>query len=106
MRAVLIAVLCVRVPFSVLNAQQSSNQQKDESAKCPVDCPMHGAHSHGDSSSTPMQDRGEQGMEFSQTATTHHFFLKSDGGVIQVEVNDPKDTTNRDNIRMHLTHIA
>src|SRR5271155_464296 len=29
-----------------------------------------------------------------------------DGGVIQVEANDPKDTSSRDNIRMHLGHIA
>jgi len=66
-----------------------------------------------DPASKPKQDsqdamnaRGEHGMGFSQTATTHHFFLKTDGGVIQVEVNDPKDTSNRDSIRMHLDHIA
>jgi hypothetical protein len=53
-----------------------------------------------------MNERGEKGMGFSQTTTTHHFLLKPDGGVIQVEVKDPSDTTNRDNIRMHLTHIA
>jgi hypothetical protein len=35
-----------------------------------------------------LNHRGEQGMGFSQAATTHHFLLKSDGGVIQVEVND------------------
>src|SRR5262249_35767185 len=58
-------------------------------------------HDHG-----AMNARGEHAMGFSQTATTHHFFLKPDGGVIQVEVNDPKDLTNRDNIRMHLGHIA
>ena len=45
-------------------------------------------------------------MGFSQTETTHHFLLKADGGVIQVEANDPKDTRNRDLIRMHLTHIS
>lgn len=28
------------------------------------------------------------------------------GGVIQVEAKDAPDTTNRDGIRMHLTHIA
>jgi hypothetical protein len=32
--------------------------------------------------------------------------LNADGGVIQVEAIDPKDTTSRNNIRMHLTHIA
>ena len=63
------------------------------------DCAMHDAH-------TRMNERGEQAMGFSQTATTHHFLLKPDGGVIQVEANDPKDTSSRDNIRMHLGHIA
>ena len=53
-----------------------------------------------------MNERGEHAMGFSQTATTHHFFLKPDGGVIQVQVSDPKDTSSRDNIRMHLGHIA
>ncbi|MGH9733405.1 MAG: hypothetical protein ACRD8A_02285 [Candidatus Acidiferrales bacterium] len=63
------------------------------------DCPMHDANSE-------MNKRGEQAMGFSQTATTHHFFLKPDGGVIQVEVKGAKDTHDRDNIRMHLRHIA
>jgi hypothetical protein len=45
-------------------------------------------------------------MGFSQAATTHHFFLTSDGGVIQVEANDPADAASRNEIRMHLGHIA
>lgn len=53
-----------------------------------------------------MNERGEHAMGFSQNTTTHHFLLKPDGGVIQVEANDPKDTASRDNIRMHLGHIA
>ena len=53
-----------------------------------------------------MMQHGEKAMGFSQTQTTHHFFLKKDGGVIQVETNDPKDTQNRDLIRTHLAHIA
>lgn len=53
-----------------------------------------------------MNERGEHAMGFSQTTTTHHFLLKPNGGVIQVEVKDPKDTNSRDNIRMHLGHIA
>lgn len=63
------------------------------------DCPMHDAHAQ-------MNERGEHAMGFSQTASTHHFLLKPDGGVIQVEVNDPRDRSSRDNIRMHLGHIA
>ena len=82
----LTAVVCL-IPFS-LSAQSK-----------PADCPMHEAHSQ-------MNDRGEKGMGFSQTITTHHFLIKPDGGVIQVEVKDSSDTANRDNIRMHLTHIA
>ena len=53
-----------------------------------------------------VMQHGEQAMGFSQTQTTHHFFLTKDGGVIQVEANDPKDTQNRDLIRTHLAHIT
>jgi len=60
---------------------------------------MHAAH-------TQMDERGEKGMGFSQTATTHHFFLNESGGVIQVEASDSADSANRDEIRMHLEHIA
>jgi hypothetical protein len=50
--------------------------------------------------------RGEQAMGFSQTATTHHFLLSREGGSIQVEVNEPNDKANRENVREHLKHIA
>ena len=53
-----------------------------------------------------MNARGDAGMGFSQTATTHHFLLKPNGGAIQAEANDPADTANRDHIRMHLNHIV
>ena len=79
--------------------QQSPNEPKAKPGKSEAVCPMHDAHSR-------MNERGEQGMGFSQTATTHHFLLKVDGGAIQVEANSGGDAANRDNIRMHLTHIA
>jgi hypothetical protein len=85
--------LIVLAALAVVSAQSS---QKPEPK---TECPMHDAHAQ-------MNERGEKGMGFSQTATKHHFFLKQDGGVIQVEANDQKDETNRDNIRMHLGHIA
>jgi hypothetical protein len=53
-----------------------------------------------------MMGRGEKGMGFSQTRTTHHFLLTRDGGVIAVSANDAKDAATRDQIRMHLTHVA
>jgi len=53
-----------------------------------------------------MNKRGDHVMGFDHSKTTHHFLLRSDGGVIQVETNDANDTASRDEIRMHLRHIA
>jgi hypothetical protein len=91
----LYSILCV----ASARAQQPSGAQKGDKKDSQEMCPMHDAHSQ-------MNERGEKGMGFSQTATTHHFFLTPDGGVIQVEANDPTDDANRKNIRMHLGHIA
>lgn len=111
MKMLFAAAVCLLSPLLLLNAQQSSSQQKEAPPKCASNCPMHDAHSqnaHPDASSpsSTMNERGEHGMGFSQTATTHHFLLKPDGGLIQVEANDSKDVASRDNIRMHLTHIT
>jgi len=32
--------------------------------------------------------------------------LYADGGAIEITANDPNDTESRDQIRMHLSHIA
>jgi hypothetical protein len=56
--------------------------------------------------STATNDRGAHVMGFDQSKTTHHFTLTKTGGVIQVQANDPSDTTSRDHIRMHLEHIS
>ncbi|HKQ51051.1 MAG TPA: hypothetical protein VJT74_01690 [Pyrinomonadaceae bacterium] len=53
-----------------------------------------------------VHERGDQAMGFSQKAATHHFRLTPEGGAIEVEANDPKDTAGRDKIRMHLEHIS
>lgn len=53
-----------------------------------------------------MNERGEEGMGFSQSTTSHHFLIQSTGGTIQVGVRDSKDMAGRDYIRMHLAHIA
>jgi len=45
-------------------------------------------------------------MGFSHQMTTHHFVLTKDGGIIEVEADDPNDKTSRDAIRQHLDHIA
>lgn len=91
---------------SAAQGQAAPTAQNEKPRDSQADCPMHRAHAHDDSASSAMNERGEKGMGFSQTTTTHHFFLSADGGAIQVEANDPTDTATRDNIRMHLTHIA
>jgi hypothetical protein len=53
-----------------------------------------------------MMKRGDKGMGFSQQTTTHHFRLLADGGAIEIETNDPKDTGTRDQIHQHLSHVA
>ena len=45
-------------------------------------------------------------MGFDHTKTTHHFLLAPDGGRIEVSANDAADSASRDQIRVHLRHIA
>jgi hypothetical protein len=91
-------LVCVLLSV-VLAAQFPSKLLGQEPASSSAQAPNHDAHSK-------MNERGEQGMGFSQTTTTHHFLLRPDGGAIQAEVNDPKDTSGRDSIRGHLQHIV
>lgn len=60
----------------------------------------------GHDSMAAMNERGDRVMGFDHTKTTHHFRLKNDGGVIQIEANDARDQTSRDEIRSHMRHIA
>ncbi len=53
-----------------------------------------------------MNKRGDKHMGFDHLKTTHHFLLANDGGSIQIEANDVKDTESRDQIRQHLRHIS
>ena len=55
---------------------------------------------------TTVDKRGDHVMGFSHEKTIHHFRLYADGGAIEVTANDAKDTESRDQIRMHLSHIA
>ncbi len=50
--------------------------------------------------------RADRGMGFSQAKTRHRFIVANDGGIISVEARNAKDTVSRDQIRMHLSHIA
>jgi len=53
-----------------------------------------------------VKERGTHVMGFSQDKATHHFLLFPDGGAIRIEANNASDTTTRDQIQMHLAHIA
>lgn len=81
------AIFAILVLTAAIQAQQANTQTPDQQ--------------HAD-----MMKRGDTGMGFSHEKTTHHFFLLTDGGVIQVSANDPKDNVSRDHIRMHLSHVA
>jgi hypothetical protein len=100
MKSLLVATtLCASLSCAMPAAQQSAKADPQKSQESADQCAMHDAHSK-------MNERGRKGMGFSQTANTHHFLLKPDGGAIQVETNDPKDNAARDSIRTHLTHIV
>jgi hypothetical protein len=53
-----------------------------------------------------LNSRGDHAMGFSHDRTAHHFRLLKDGGSIEVLSKDPKDIESRDQVRMHLKHIA
>jgi hypothetical protein len=84
------------VLFGSMAAAQQTSRTESIHAACPI---MH-------QSESDRSHRGEQGMGFSQTAMTHHFLLKPDGGVIQVEVNDASDADQLADVRLHLHHIT
>jgi hypothetical protein len=100
MRKIALAMAICWIAFPTLAAaQQAPDGEKKKPEDSMATCPMHDSHAK-------MNERGEEGMGFSQTAATHHFFLTAEGGVIQVETNDSADKTDREAIRMHLAHIA
>jgi len=92
------------LPGVLFSTSAACAQQSDaQHAKCPhaPATSVASQHDHG-----VLMNRGEKAMGFSQTSTTHHFLLKADGGVIAASANDAKDSETRDQIRLHLTHIA
>ena len=60
----------------------------------------------GDQHSTGVDSRGDHAMGFSHETTVHHFIILPDGGTICVATRSEHDDATRDQIRMHLAHIA
>lgn len=111
LRAFLILFLMAAVGRAQDHPSSPAGQPNDPAkATCPmmqqdqVKAPDH-SHAHT-IHLDEVNARGEHAMGFSQTATTHHFWLARDGGIIQVETNEPNDPANREQIRGHLKHIA
>jgi TusA-related sulfurtransferase len=70
-------------------------------------CPMHKEHmKEGSEHQADVEKHSDEAMGFPHDKTAHHFRLYSDGGAIEVTVNDSKDSQNLQAIRSHLTHIA
>ena len=70
-------------------------------------CPMHKEHMKETSQhQADVEKHGDEAMGFPHDKTTHHFRMYSDGGAIEVTVNDTKDSQNMQAIRSHLTRIA
>jgi hypothetical protein len=68
---------------------------------------MHEQHQQtSDQHAAGVDARGDHAMGFSHGNSAHHFHLLPDGGTIEVVADDASDATTRDEIRMHLSHIA
>jgi hypothetical protein len=101
----LVAVLAFLVAGVTLADAQSQthddHQRQSEKSK-----PDQKADHNHDSHLDVVNRRGDAVMGFSHSKTTHHFLLKPDGGVIQVEAKEANDAASRDQVRQHLKHIA
>jgi hypothetical protein len=70
-------------------------------------CPTHKEHmKEAAQHQADVEKHGDEAMGFPHDKTVHHFRLYSDGGAIEVTVNDTKDSQNMQAIRSHLTHIV
>ena len=85
----------------VLAAPGVSQQPKGDGTI--KDCPMYEQHA---GHHAVVESHGDRAMGFPHDATTHHFRLMFNGGVIEVSANNPDDITNTQAIRLHLKHIA
>src|SRR5579864_4876401 len=85
-----IVSVTVAMFFCLSLSAQAQDAAQDDAMK---NCPMHKQHGINDHHAT-VEKHGDQGMGFSHDATTHHFRIASNGGVIQVTANDPTDKTS------------
>ena len=90
------------LPLLLLGLPAFGQDTKQDDMK---DCPMH-AQRTAQSHQAMVESHGGQAMGFPHDKTTHHFRMLSNGGVIEVRVNNRDDKPNIAAIRSHLKHIA
>jgi TusA-related sulfurtransferase len=96
--------LAIALSLSLLSSPLLSQEAKsDDSMKA---CPMHAQHAAQQAHDAIVESHGDQAMGCPHDKTTHHFRMMSDGGAIEVTVNDPNDKPNAGAIRSHLSHIT
>jgi hypothetical protein len=66
----------------------------------------HEEHARQMAKDEALRKRGADAMGFDQLTTTHHFKLTSNGGSIEVTVNDAADAATLAQVRQHLKTIA
>lgn len=107
MKTIIVASLAIGI---LAQGTPSVGQTKADNEAAPIHdmglCPAmtaapHQGHGRGD-----MNARGRAGMGFSQTATSHQFLLRADGGVIQAQSKGAQDVASLESIRHHLMHIV
>lgn len=96
--------MVVILALGAFHSQAQEKPAEPASFMCPAHpqqkLPVEEGHHQG------VVQRGDQVMGFSHEKTTHHFRLYPDGGAIEAEANDPRDTASREEIRSHFGHIA
>ena len=90
-RAILASLILAMATLVIIYAQQP---KKDSNNKM------------SDMAHEQINKRGDHVMGFDHTKTTHHFLLHESGGSIEVTANSSGDVESREQIRMHLKHIA
>jgi hypothetical protein len=86
-----ILVIALALSIASLNPQQKTGTSDSQNTQ---------DHAAG------VKERGTHEMGFSQDKATHHFLLFPDGGAIEIKANSASDNATRDQIQMHLAHIA
>lgn len=91
------------VLVALLLAVSTAQAQTPATDNAMENCPMHSQEAHHHA---VVEKHGDEGMGFSHQATTHHFRLATDGGIIEVTANRSDDAASIAAVHSHLSQIA